>query len=151
LGVLSDRSSHEFGLTELAKKSKLNIKICWFVGAFLGANDRRVSVHPRRRAFGTSRLCHQDFRTWAGTLSAARLLSELEAVTQAKLAAAVKDVAKQLGNTPTVCKNCYIHPFVLSSAQQHKLRQAMRPTKRKTKSQGLRQDEKALLQLLRNT
>ena len=25
----------------------------------------------------------------------------------------VREVAEQLGNTPTVCRNCYIHPRVL--------------------------------------
>ncbi len=55
----------------------------------------------------------KDFRTWAGTLSAATLLSKVEAITQSKLAAAVKDVAKQLGNTPAVCRSSYIHPMVL--------------------------------------
>jgi DNA topoisomerase-1 len=27
----------------------------------------------------------------------------------------VKQVAEQLGNTPTVCRKCYIHPAVLES------------------------------------
>ncbi len=65
----------------------------------------------------------KDFRTWAGTLSAAKLLSKWEAITQSKLAAAVKDVAKQLGNTPTVCRNSYIHPMVLSTAKKNRFRE----------------------------
>lgn len=60
----------------------------------------------------------KDFRTWGGTLLAAVELAEIgkaEDERQAKrnLAQAVKRVAEHLGNTPTVCRNCYIHPAVL--------------------------------------
>jgi DNA topoisomerase-1 len=60
----------------------------------------------------------KDFRTWGGTLLAAIKLAELgasEDEKQAKknLVNAVKDVAEHLGNTPTVCRSCYIHPLVL--------------------------------------
>jgi DNA topoisomerase-1 len=63
----------------------------------------------------------KDFRTWAGTLAADQALSKAEAITQAKIAVAVKDVAQQLGNTPTVCRNCYMHPVVLSMAEKNTL------------------------------
>lgn len=61
----------------------------------------------------------KDFRTWAGTLLAARALTvaNLEAdgepLTKTAITAAVKEVASHLGNTPTVCRKCYIHPIVL--------------------------------------
>jgi DNA topoisomerase-1 len=59
----------------------------------------------------------KDFRTWAGTVLAAQALQELEAFdseAQAKrnLVRAVEAVAKRLGNTPSVCRKCYIHPAV---------------------------------------
>jgi DNA topoisomerase I len=59
----------------------------------------------------------KDFRTWGGTLLAAMRLAETgkpENEKQAKrnIAQAVKKVAEHLGNTPTVCRNCYIHPIV---------------------------------------
>jgi DNA topoisomerase-1 len=62
----------------------------------------------------------KDFRTWGGTLLAAIKLAELgasEDEKQAKknLVRAVKDVAEHLGNTPTVCRSCYIHPRVLET------------------------------------
>ena len=92
----------------------------------------------------------KDFRTWAGTLSAAQVLSKSEATTQSKIAAAVKEVAEQLGNTPAVCRNSYIHPIVLSSAEKHTLRQLLYATKnRRGPRSGLRQDEVALLGLLK--
>lgn len=61
----------------------------------------------------------KDFRTWAGTLLTAQLLDEypaVESVTAAKAASAdaVKEVARQLGNTPAICRTCYIHPAILA-------------------------------------
>ncbi|MBC7911983.1 MAG: DNA topoisomerase IB [Pyrinomonadaceae bacterium] len=65
----------------------------------------------------------KDFRTWGGTLLAAVKLAEIgsaEDERQAKknLVRAVKRVAEHLGNTPTVCRGCYIHPTVLELYQQ---------------------------------
>ncbi|HVV70143.1 MAG TPA: DNA topoisomerase IB [Verrucomicrobiae bacterium] len=62
----------------------------------------------------------KDFRTWAGTMLAAVALSALAPVgsqTQAKrnVADAIRSVAERLGNTPTVCRKCYIHPEILES------------------------------------
>jgi DNA topoisomerase I len=62
----------------------------------------------------------KDFRTWAGTVLAALALQEFEAFdTQAgarkNLRAAIERVASRLGNTPTICRECYIHPEVLSA------------------------------------
>lgn len=60
----------------------------------------------------------KDFRTWAGTVLAALALQEFEAFdSEAKakknLRAAIEGVAARLGNTPTICRKCYIHPQVL--------------------------------------
>jgi DNA topoisomerase I len=62
----------------------------------------------------------KDFRTWAGTVLAAMALNELESfdsAAQAKrnLRAAIEKVASRLGNTPTICRKCYVHPEVLNS------------------------------------
>ncbi|MDQ6625186.1 MAG: DNA topoisomerase IB [Verrucomicrobiota bacterium] len=62
----------------------------------------------------------KDFRTWAGTVLAAVALDAVEAFdnkTQAKknVKAAITAVAKILGNTPTVCRKCYVHPVVLET------------------------------------
>lgn len=62
----------------------------------------------------------KDFRTWAGTVLAAIALSQFERFetkTQAKrnVVAAIEHVAQRLGNTPSVCRKCYIHPTVLQS------------------------------------
>ena len=62
----------------------------------------------------------KDFRTWAGTVLAAMILSELQSfdnAAQAKrnLRSAIEKVSARLGNTPTICRKCYIHPEVLNS------------------------------------
>ncbi len=61
----------------------------------------------------------KDFRTWAGSVLAAMMLREFEpyeSQSQAKknVVEAIKAVAERLGNTPSVCRKCYIHPEVLA-------------------------------------
>jgi DNA topoisomerase-1 len=62
----------------------------------------------------------KDFRTWAGTVLAAMALKEFDEVdseTAAKrnVKAAIATVAARLGNTPTICRKCYVHPEILES------------------------------------
>jgi DNA topoisomerase I len=62
----------------------------------------------------------KDFRTWSGTLLAALALQEYEkfdSEAQAKknVVRAIEAVAERLGNTPSVCRKCYIHPAVIES------------------------------------
>ncbi|MBB3220158.1 DNA topoisomerase IB [Pseudoduganella umbonata] len=62
----------------------------------------------------------KDFRTWSGTVLAAMALQAFEkfdSETQAKknVVRAIESVAKKLGNTPSVCRKCYVHPAVLQA------------------------------------
>jgi DNA topoisomerase-1 len=62
----------------------------------------------------------KDFRTWAGTVLAAKALAELPSFkttreAKRKVASAVEQVAKRLGNTTAVCRKCYIHPAILDA------------------------------------
>ena len=62
----------------------------------------------------------KDFRTWAGTVLAAQSLAAIEPVANIRharknVSAAVTRVASRLGNTPAVCRKCYIHPAILES------------------------------------
>lgn len=62
----------------------------------------------------------KDFRTWAGTVLAATALAEFDAFetpTAAKknVKAAIERVAAQLGNTPTICRKCYVHPEIVGA------------------------------------
>ncbi len=59
----------------------------------------------------------KDFRTWAATNLAALALTALEqfdSQTKAKknIVQAVETVSKRLGNTPAICRKCYIHPAI---------------------------------------
>jgi DNA topoisomerase-1 len=100
----------------------------------------------------------QNFRTWAGTVLAAMALNAQEPFenkTQAKknIKIAVGAVAKMLGNTPAVCRKCYVHPAVLETYLDGKLIEGL---KRKTESalseklDVLRADEAAVLSFLRD-
>ena len=62
----------------------------------------------------------KDFRTWAGTVLAAKALAEVaefRSETEAKrnVVKAIESVAKKLGNTKSVCRKCYIHPAILDA------------------------------------
>jgi len=72
----------------------------------------------------------KDFRTWAGTVSAARALREMEAPTSGtdakrKITTCVKAVAGLLGNTPTVCRSSYVHPKVFEAFEAGRLPQLL--------------------------
>jgi DNA topoisomerase-1 len=60
----------------------------------------------------------KDFRTWAGTVLAALALKEFEAfdtdaMAKKNVRAAIERVSSKLGNTPTICRKCYVHPEIL--------------------------------------
>ena len=62
----------------------------------------------------------KDFRTWTGTVLAAMALSGLDpADSQARakqnVAQAIAGVAAALGNTPTICRKCYVHPEIVGA------------------------------------
>lgn len=68
----------------------------------------------------------KDFRTWAGTVLTARKLRDavhFQNQRQAKklVQQAINAVAEKLGNTPAVCRKCYVHPSVLDGFVQRKL------------------------------
>ncbi|HZP18712.1 MAG TPA: DNA topoisomerase IB [Bauldia sp.] len=92
----------------------------------------------------------KDFRTWAGTvLAATRLLgyppADTAAVAKANLREAIEEVADRLGNTPTVCRKCYVHPAVIESYLAGNL--ALDAEARAGK--GFRKEERAVLAFLK--
>lgn len=93
----------------------------------------------------------KDFRTWAGTLAMARALARVEPPTSESSAkraivAAIADVAGRLGNTPAVCRRCYVHPRVLDAYRDGTLAALARRSRKR--APGLRSDELVLLSLL---
>jgi DNA topoisomerase-1 len=78
-----------------------------------------TDVNEYLKAITGKDITAKDFRTWAGTVLAAMTLSELQSfdnAAQAKrnLRSAIEKVSARLGNTPTICRKCYIHPEVLN-------------------------------------
>jgi len=99
----------------------------------------------------------KDFRTWAGTVMAALALQEVERVdTQAAMKKNVRDaverVAARLGNTPAICRKCYVHPEVFAAYAEgelllelgRKAEQALRD------DHALKPEEAAVLALLQD-
>ena len=79
----------------------------------IGSDDVNAYLHEITGEDITAK----DFRTWAATNLAAMALHELERYdTEAKnkknVVQAVEAVAGLLGNTPSVCRKCYIHPAI---------------------------------------
>jgi DNA topoisomerase-1 len=77
-------------------------------------------VNDYLREISGSEFTAKDFRTWAGTVAAAMALQEFreiddEAGRKTAIVRAIETVAERLGNTPTVCRACYVHPDVLDS------------------------------------
>lgn len=99
----------------------------------------------------------KDFRTWAGTVMAAMALQSQEMFennSQAKknVKAAISAVAKMLGNTPTVCRKCYVHPAVLETYLDGSLIEGLKKQTEKTLEgsfENLRSEEAAVLTFLR--
>jgi DNA topoisomerase-1 len=100
----------------------------------------------------------KDFRTWHGTLLAAEELAAIgptEGKTRAKKAIveAVKRVSEQLGNTPSVCRKCYIHPAVIESYEKGITLEAFKRSGKRVVpllQQGYEPEEVALMELLRS-
>nr|WP_234683789.1 DNA topoisomerase IB [Bradyrhizobium sp. Oc8] len=99
----------------------------------------------------------KDFRTWAGTVLAAMALTELESfdsAAQAKrnLRSAIEKVSARLGNTPTICRKCYIHPEVLNSYMDGNLvleLKSQAESELRSAVGNLKPEEAAVLALLR--
>jgi DNA topoisomerase I len=99
----------------------------------------------------------KDFRTWAGTQLAAEALREFEAFDseaerKRAVVRAVEKVAKHLGNTPTICRRCYIHPAVLEGYLDGSMLQALAENTRKYLAEnidGMSAEEAAVTAFLR--
>ena len=110
----------------------------------VSSSDVNAYLHQLTGADFTAK----DYRTWAGTAMALAVLRELEwqpeSDAKRHVVATVKAVAKQLGNTPAVCRKCYIHPAVLEHFSLGELSKLPKPRVRK----GLKAEEVALAMFL---
>src|SRR5436309_9266610 len=94
----------------------------------------------------------KDFRTWGGTVLAAIALSrqeEFQTKKQAKsnIKTAICAVAELLGNTPAVCRKCYIHPVIVEAYLNRTRIAALNGTK-SLEPPNLRRAERAVLKFL---
>lgn len=79
----------------------------------IGSDDVNEYLHE----ISGEEITAKDFRTWAATTLAAATLAELQrfdtqAAAKKEVLRAIEGVAKRLGNTPAICRKCYIHPAV---------------------------------------
>jgi DNA topoisomerase-1 len=115
----------------------------------IGSDD----VNEYLREVSQEDLSAKDFRTWAGTVLAARALAELgparnERVAQKRVVQAIDVVAARLGNTRAVCRKCYVHPGVLDAYAAGALPAALRRPERARKGHGLSTHEAAVAAIL---
>jgi len=115
---------------------------------YVGSSD----VNDYLRAVAGTELSAKDFRTWAGTLLAARALAAMPMPASPRLrkraiVTAVKHVAAELGNTAAVCRRSYIHPAVFAAFENGRTLATLtsRDTFARLRRAGL---ERALLRLL---
>ncbi len=96
----------------------------------------------------------KDFRTWAGTVLAARALwdrphSSSQAQAKKNIAVAIDAVARQLGNTRDVARKSYVHPAIVDAYLDGSLGEVVKGGQPiRAARQGLRADEAAVLNLL---
>ncbi|MCU1484600.1 MAG: putative topoisomerase [Actinomycetia bacterium] len=122
---------------------------------YLDADGKAVDVtstmvNDYLRATTGSDVTAKHFRTWGGTVTAAELLAPLpvpETETEAKSneLAALDMAADRLGNTRTVCRNCYVHPHVGTAYREGDLQEAW---KRARSSARFSRTERAVLTVL---
>ena len=115
-------------------------------------------VNEYLQAITNEQFTAKDFRTWAGTVLACALLREAggceeqsQTETKKNVVQAIAAVAERLGNTPSVCRKCYVHPVVIESYVGGTMVKAFEEQVKKevTKSiHSLRQEERDLLHLL---
>src|SRR5215213_10121183 len=130
---------------------------------YVGEDGKIRAVTPRDvndyiKAAAGAEFSAKDFRTWGGTLLTAVELAELggcedERRAKQNVVAAVKRVAERLGNTPSVCRSCYIHPKVFEAYERGRTIEEFRPRRARRLIHGRQPDysveELALLKLLR--
>src|SRR5438105_2999947 len=95
----------------------------------------------------------KDFRTWGGTVLAAIALStqgNFETKKQAKsnIKTAICAVAELLGNTPAVCRKCYIHPVIVEAYLYRTRIAGLNGAAKALKQPDLRTAERSVLKFL---
>jgi DNA topoisomerase-1 len=99
----------------------------------------------------------KDYRTWAGTVLAAKALRAFEVEGKGRglkrnLVRAIETVAERLGNTKAVCRKCYIHPAVMDAYLDGnlatRLKERAAAELKIARRHGLDEDEECVLRML---
>ena len=95
----------------------------------------------------------KDFRTWAGTVLAARTLAGLgparnERIAGKRIIEAIDVVAAHLGNTRAICRKCYVHPGVLEAYAANDLPAALRGPEKMRRARQMSSHESAVAVML---
>lgn len=77
-----------------------------------------ADVNDYLRQASDEEITAKDFRTWAGTYLSVMALArqpagDTDAARKHAMLRAIEQVSAALGNTPAICRKCYIHPTVL--------------------------------------
>ncbi|WBU62060.1 DNA topoisomerase IB [Paracoccus albus] len=113
-----------------------------------------TEVNDYLRDISGSEVTAKDFRTWTGTVLAAIALAEYEkadseSAAKANVRDAIESVAAHLGNTPAICRKCYVHPQIIDAYMADELKLELRDKiEKKLKKPGLRHEEKQVLKFL---
>jgi DNA topoisomerase I len=105
MSLRRNRSGHDELLAWKKKDEWVNV----------GASD----INDYIKSVAGEQFSAKDFRTWAGTVWAAVALATTTVSTnsersrQRAVAAAIKEVAEHLGNTPAVCRSSYVDPRII--------------------------------------
>lgn len=156
---------HEISLTD--KKLTAIIKRCRDLPGqelfqYIDDNGARHAIHSNDvndylREITGEDFTAKDFRTWAGTVLTAAALHEIETFAspseaKSNVLRAIESVSCLLGNTPAICRRCYVHPDIIEAY----LDQTLSPQLKRGASpllarslRGLQQHEMAVIALLR--
>ena len=101
----------------------------------------------------------KDFRTWAGSVLALEALlasgaCELSAQGKANVVQVIKAVASRLGNTPAICRKCYVNPVIIEAYVEGWLLQRLRAIADQDQAyplQGLSPQERIALRFFQQT
>ena len=122
-----------------------------------GGEVREVSsqdVNEYLRQIAGEDFTAKDFRTWGGTVLAAIALSKQEEFQTKKQATsniktAICAVAELLGNTPAVCRKCYVHPIIVQAYLNRTRIAGLNGAREGLEAPNLRAAERAVLKFLR--
>ncbi|SMO73896.1 DNA topoisomerase IB [Paracoccus laeviglucosivorans] len=114
-----------------------------------------TEVNDYLREISGREVTAKDFRTWTGTVLAAMALAayeafDSEAAAKRNVRDAIATVAATLGNTPAICRKCYIHPTIIDAYLADDLKIVIRDEIDETLGDtDLRDEERQILRLLK--